>query len=121
MLSAAMSKTDRALETVILVLVLETKNQDYPETLKKYFKNVVNQSIEILGSPEKSVSDAVPEAVSLAVKLSSNSKLRKIFEKMTNEDDISSEQAKLALNNLEAGFDPAREPAYFSKEIYQAI
>ncbi|WP_457649659.1 hypothetical protein [Profundibacter sp.] len=121
MLSAAMPKTDRALETVRLVLTLEVKDQKYPETLKSYLKKVIEQTIALLETPEKSASSAMPEAVSLAVMLSSNEDFQAAIRNMLDGDEISHERAEAALNSLEAGFDPAREPAHFSKEIYAAI
>ena len=38
MLAAATSRSDRALETIKLVLVLEAQKQQYPEKLRNYFK-----------------------------------------------------------------------------------
>lgn len=121
MLAAAESRSDRALETVKLVLSLETKQQPYPETLKAYFKEVVLQTMALLKSPADSASTALPEAVSLAVRLSSNEELRTAIEQILRQDDIDADKAETALNSLEAGFDPSSESAHFSKEIYAAI
>ncbi|WP_349358690.1 hypothetical protein [Stappia sp.] len=121
MLAAAESRSDRALETVKLVLALETKQQQYPDTLKAYFKEVVQQTMALLKSPSESASTALPEAVSLAVRLSSNEDLRMAIEQMLQQDDIDADKAETALNSLEAGFDPNIESAHFSKEIYAAI
>lgn len=121
MLAAAESRSDRALETVKLVLALETKRQQYPDTLKTYFKEVVKQTMALLNSPAESASTALPEAVSLAVRLSSNKDLRAAIEEILQQDDIDANKAETALNSLEAGFDPSSESAHFSKEIYAAI
>lgn len=121
MLSATESRSDRALETVKLVLAMETKHQQYPDSLKTYFNEVVKQTIALLQSPSDTAPTALPEAVSLAVRLSSNAELRSAIEQIIQKDSIDAETAETALSNLEAGFDPRSESAYFSKEIYAAI
>lgn len=121
MLAAAESRSDRALETVMLVLALETKQQQYPDSLKAYFKDVVQQTMALLHSPSASAPTALPEAVSLAVRLSSNNELRTAIEQILQQDDIDASRAETALNNLEAGFDPSSESTHFSKEIYATI
>lgn len=122
MLAAAESRSDRSLETVKLVLALETKQQQYPESLKAYFKDVIQQTIALLRSPTESASSALPEAVSLAVRLTSNDELRVAIEQILHQDGIiDADKAETALSNLEAGFDPRSESTHFSKEIYAAI
>ncbi len=121
MLAAAESRSDRALETVKLVLALESKQQQYPETLKTYFNEVVRQTMALLKEPYGAASTALPEAVSLAVRLSTNAELRAVIEQILQQDDIDAVKAETALSNLEAGFDPISESAHFSKEIYAAI
>lgn len=121
MLAAASSRSDRALESVKMVLRLESKNQQYPETLKIYFRKVIQQTVELLNDPTEVASQAMPEAVSLAVKMSSDQELRNLIEGIQKFDNISSDQAERALSSLEASFDPTGESAHFSKEIYAAI
>lgn len=121
MLAAAESRSDRALETVKLVLSLETKQQQYPDSLKEYFREVIQQTVALLKSPSATASTALPEAVSLAVRVLSNEDLRAVIEEILQQDEIDAEKAETALSNLEAGFDPSSEPAHFSKEIYAAI
>ena len=121
MLAAAESRSDRALETVKLVLTLETKQQQYPDSLKAYFKEVIQQTVALLKSPSSTASTALPEAVSLAVRLLSNEELRAVIEEILLQDEIDADKAETALSSLEAGFDASSEPAHFSKEIYAAI
>ncbi len=121
MLAAVESRSDRALETVKLVLALEAKKQRYPETLKNYFREVIKQTLALLEEPSGTASTALPEAVSLALKLSLNQELRAAIEAIENANEIDTERAEVALNNLETGFDPSSESAHFSKEIYAAI
>jgi hypothetical protein len=121
MLAAASSRSDRALESVKLVLLLESKNLEYPETLKTYFKTVVQQTIDLLNRPNEVASQALPEAVSLAVKMASDQHLHDLIQEIVGEEDMSSDQAEKALSSLETPFDPTCESAHFSKEIYAAI
>jgi len=121
MIAAASSRSDRALESVLLVLRLESKNQQYPDTLKSYFRTVIQQTVDLLDRPIEVASQAMPEAVSLAVKISSDEELRELIEDILKVDNISSDQAEKALSSLEASFDPAGESAHFSKEIYATI
>lgn len=120
MIAVASSSSDRALETVKLVLLLEVKKQDYPSTLKNYFRDVIKQTVELLEKPSDSAYEVMPEAVSLAVRLSSNDELRAVIKEILK-NDITSKRAEKALNNLEVNFDPNSESAHFSKEIYASI
>lgn len=103
------------------MLALESKQQQYPDTLKAYFREVVQQTMALLKSPSESASTTLPEAVSLAVRLSSNDELRAAIEQILQQDDIDADRAETALSNLDAGFDLSSESAHFSKEIYAAI
>lgn len=121
MLAAASSRSDRALESVKLVLLLESKQQDYPESLRTYFMSVLRQTMDLLHRPADNASTVLPEAVSLAVKMSSDQELRKAIEEILSQPKISCNTAEIALNSLEASFDPSSQSAHFSKEIYAAI
>ena len=121
MLAAASSRSDRALDSVKLVLLLEAKEEAYPDTLKAYFREVIRQTIELLNNPSELASEAMPEAISLAVKLTTDDQLRELVQNLLDDENISSEQAEMALTGLETSFDPNCEPAHFSKEIYAAI
>jgi len=121
MLAAASSRSDRALESVKLVLLLESKQQTCPESLKAYFMSVLRQTVDLLNRPAENASTASPEAISLAVKMSSDDGLRSIIEEIFAQREISSDKAELALNSLEASFDPSSQSAHFGKEIYATI
>lgn len=121
MLAAASPISGQPLETIKLVLLLEARGEEYPETLKKYFKNVLTQTLDLLRDPAASAPTALPDAVSLAVKLSTNDGLRSAIEEIAKEDDIASAVAQNALSNLEADCDANRQSAHFSREIYAAI
>lgn len=121
MLAAASSRSDQTLQSVRLVLILESKNQNYPEKLKDYFREVITQTVGLLDKPADNAKAAMPEAIALAVKLSADEALRKLIEEILENDEISSEQAGQALISLEASFDPTSEPAHFGREIYAAI
>lgn len=121
MLAATSSRSDRTLDTIRLVLLLESKKQDYPATLRKYFKEVLEQTVALLNRPAEAAAAASSEAVSLAVKMSSDSELRELIEEILNKDSVSQQQAEQVLVSLETAFDPSRESAHFSKEIYAAI
>lgn len=121
MLAAASPISGQPLETIKLVLLLETRGEEYPETLKKYFRNVLAQTLDLLRDPAGSAQTALPDAVSLAVKLSTNNVLRSAIEEIAKEDDIASAIAQNALSNLEADCDANRQSAHFSREIYAAI
>ena len=121
MLAAASSNSDRTLETVRLVLVLEEKQQAYPETLKRYFRTVVQEALGILKKPSEGVMGAMPEAVSLAVKMAYDEALLAAITALAEETDISSEQAERALRSLEATFDTNCQLAHFGEEVFRAI
>ncbi|WP_288938810.1 hypothetical protein [uncultured Roseovarius sp.] len=121
MLAAASSRSDRTLDSVKLVLRLEAARQNYPEPLKQYLQNVVKQANDLMDRPEEVASETSPEAVSLAVKFSSDEALRRALQAILGEGDISSDDAALALESLETSFDPIGESAHFGREIYAAI
>lgn len=121
MLAAASSRSDRSLESVKLVLLLESKQQTCPESLKTYFMSVLQQTVDLLRRPTENASTASPEAVSLAVKMSNDDGLRNVIEEIFEQRKISSDKAEFALNSLEASFDPSSQSAHFSKEIYATI
>lgn len=121
MLAAASSRSDRTLEAVKLVFLLETKNQEYPESLKSYFKDVIKQTVALLDRPNEVASSAMPEAISLAVKLASDQELSDVIRSILADEVMSKEQAEHALSSLEAAFDTNRESAHFSREIYRSI
>ena len=121
MLAATSSRSDRTLDSIRLVLLLEAKEQDYPETLKSHFKMILEQSLQLLNSPTELISSALPEAVTLAIKMSSDEALFNALEPINTIDDITSDLAKIALSSLEASFDTDRKPAHFSQDIYSAI
>ena len=105
MLAAASSRSDRALDSVKLVLLLEAKRQAYPDTLKVYFWEVMRQTIKLLNNPSELASEAMPEAISLAVKLTADDQLRELVQNLLDDEDISSKQAEMALTCLETSFD----------------
>lgn len=121
MLAATSSSLDRDLDSVKLVLLLEARKQDYPETLKSYFRMVLEQTMSLLNQPEKAAADAMPEAISLAVKLTSDRHLRDIIQGILGADEIPSDKAETALSSLEASLDSNIGPAHLSKDIYAAI
>lgn len=121
MLAATSARSDRTLDTVRLVLLMEANEQKYPDTLNTYFKEVIGQALSLLKNPSDFASKASAEAVSLALTISSNNKLREIIERVLEENKISQVEAEEALENLEVSFDPNREPAHFSKNIYATI
>lgn len=121
MLAAASPISEQPLETIKLVLLLEARGEKYPATLKNYFKDVLTQTLDLLRDPAASAPTALPDAVSLAVKLSTNNDLRSAIEEIAKEDDIASAVAQNALSNLEADCDANRQSAHFSREIYAAI
>jgi len=121
MLSAASSRPDRTLDMIRLVLLLETKQQTYPQSLKTYFNDVIRQTVLLLRRPSEFASEASAEAVSLALKASSNEALFRVIEDVLRESAITQEQAERVLETLEAPFDAGGESAYLSKEVYAAI
>lgn len=121
MLAAASSRTDRTLDTIRLVLLLESKRQAYPESLKKYFTEVVRQAVELLRHPGSVASEVSPEAISLALSVLSDQDVRKTIESIVENQSMSQQQAEQVLETLETTFDTNGKPAHFSKEIYAAI
>lgn len=121
MLAAASSGSDRTLNSVHLVLVLEAKSQKYPDELRRYFRSVVEQTVDLLKEPTNAVSGAMPEAVSLAVRMASDDELRTAIEAIIENEDFSREQAEQALSSLEASFDSNRQSAHFGEEVFGAI
>lgn len=121
MLAASSSRSDRTLDTIRLVLLLETKKQDYPATLRHYFKEVLAQTVALLNRPADAAANASSEAVSLAVKMSADTELRELIEEILRRDSVSKEQAEQVLVSLETSFDPSRESAHFSKAIYASL
>jgi hypothetical protein len=121
MLAATSSRSDRTLDTIRLVLLLESKKEAYPATLREYFRGVLAQTVELLNRPAEVAADASSEAVSLAVKMSSDAELRELIVEILRKNSVSQEQAEQVLVSLETSFDPSRESAHFSKAIYAAI
>lgn len=121
MFAATLPNTDRVLETFKLGLLLESKNQTCPKNLKDYFQQVIEQSLALFDKPKSNAASALPEAVSLAVKYSTNKELHTVLTSLLSEASRTSELAKTALQELENTFDPNCESAHFSPEIYAAI
>lgn len=121
MLAAASSRTDRTLDTIRLVLLLESKRQAYPESLKRYFADVVRQTVELLQHPGSVASAVSPEAISLALSVLSDQNARRTIELIAEGQSMSQQQAEQVLETLETTFDTDGKPAHFSKEIYAAI
>lgn len=121
MLAAASSRSDRTLESVKLALRLEALEQKSPESLRDYLKTVVLQAVELTKRPAEVASTTLPEAISLAVRASSDPELTEILLALIGEGNITSEKAAKALDNLETTFEPVGESAHFSREIYAAI
>lgn len=121
MLAAASSRSDRTLDTVRLVLLLESKQQAYPDSLKKYFAEVIRQAVELLKQPNAVASEVSPEAISLALSVLSDENTRNTIESIVANKAMSQEQAEQVLETLETTFDTVGKPAHFSKEIYAAI
>jgi len=121
MFAATLPNTDRVLETFKLGLLLESKKQDYPPSLKDYFREVINQSLALADRPEGVAASPMPEAVNLALKFTSNEALREALSELFINKKNASELAKVALKELESTFDTNRESTHFSAEIYAAI
>lgn len=121
MLAAASSDSDRAFGSLKLVLLLEAKNQDCPQPLKDYFWNVLDQAVKCSTDPKSISTGSKPEAVSLALRISTDNDLRSLLWEMNRTHSISADQAKRALEELEVSFDSGDEPAHFSREIFAAI
>jgi hypothetical protein len=121
MLAAASSKSDRTLDTVRLVLLLESKEQVYPESLRTYFVEVIRQTVALLKQPNSVASEVWSEAISLALKVLPDHALRSTIEEILAKNAISPKQAEQVLETLETPFDTVGKPAHFSKEIYSTI
>lgn len=121
MLAATSQESDRALETLKLVLLLESKEKEYPEILRKYFDTVMSQAYDLLLEDPEGVSEALPDAVSLAVKIKGDCELSKFSKQFHKTHKVSKEQAIEALQILEASFDSNCKPEYFSQDIYSTI
>ena len=81
----------------------------------------MEQTLQLLEKPVDSASSALPESISLAVKMKSNEVLYEVFKSIDVDQEISAEVADQALSSLEATFDTNRESAHLSQEIYSAI
>ncbi len=121
MLAAASSRSDRTLESVWLVLQLEKTQQQYPEQLRNHFREIIDQTLALLVEPDKNVAEAMPEAVSLAVKMLSDNELKEAIESLAGKSEFSKEQAEQALSSLEASFDTNRQSPHLSQEVLGAI
>lgn len=121
MIAAAASRQDRTLDTVRLVLLLESKSQAYPNSLKTYFRTVVGQALDLLAKPAENALLALPEAVTLARHASMHQDLHKLIEEVNVKDAITKEQAQMALETLEDQFDANCEPVHLKREIYASI
>lgn len=121
MLAAASPFSDRGLEAIKLALLLEAARKDYPATLKKHLFDVIAETLRLMQKPDENAAKATSEAVTLAVRISSNAALRDVIQSIAKNRAVSVDQARDALKNLEADTDTSSQSAHFSEAIYAAI
>lgn len=120
MIAAAASGTDRIFDMVMLALQLRAKPQGAPDQLQAYLDKTVRKALLLLERPADELATASPEAVSLAVVLSTNDRLATTFRELLGAGEAQG-SAQNALQGLEAVFDANSKSAYFGREVYAAI
>jgi uncharacterized protein YicC (UPF0701 family) len=121
MLAATTSMADHTLDSVRLVLALGARNENISHALDEHFQRVIAQTVELLNSNSPLKYRVLPEAISLAVRLTLREELKRLVFDIASSRSFSGETAKQALVELEATFDTPSESTHFSKAVYAAI